>query len=231
MENNETQPIAGKDIANTVAASYIIFAFTFLLVFNTVETDLSLFIGFIGLIIFLTQAKHIKPEIRTYIYVGIIIYIITLFISILYVAITVSTAANAIVSHAHGNEFSGKYFIKYFYDNYFIFTIILTVIYTISYIFISYKFILKNKLLFMAGLISAAALQLIYSIMDFINMKAIIGNEYISFKDIGSLESSIKYAADSGDPLILKIVASILFTGLFIYLGLYIRKHSDEFFE
>jgi amino acid transporter len=57
-------------------------AFTFILVFNTVETDFSMLIGAIGLIIFLTQAKHIKSEIRMFVYAGIIIYITAFFISV-----------------------------------------------------------------------------------------------------------------------------------------------------
>ena len=231
MENIDTQTIVNKDAVNLIAASYIMLAFTFILVFNTVETDFSMLIGAIGLIIFLTQAKHIKSEIRMFVYAGIIIYIIAFFMSIFYVLVTVSTAANAIVSHSHGNEFSGEYFVKYFYNNYFIFSIILLVIYTITYILISYKFFLRGKFLFIAGIVTSGVLELIYTIMNFINMKAIIGSENIKYSDIGALESSIKYAGNSGYPLMIKIAAVILYAGLFIYLGIYISKHPNNYIE
>ena len=229
MENSLTDQNTVNHSGNMIALSFFLFAVTFLLVFNTAEYDLGLFIGLIGIIIFITQGKYINPDIKRYVYYGIILFILTLIASGIYLAISLSSTVGSIVNYQHGNEISGKYLIQYFFNYYFYSSAILAIVDLISYILISYKFLIGHKLPFIAGLIISSALNILYTEIYLLRLRGVVGKEMIDINKIGYYESQIKYAGDAGNALIIRLVSVLISMVLFIYLWFYIRKNAKMF--
>jgi hypothetical protein len=231
MENRGIDQNTVEHVGSMISLSFILFAVTFLLVFNSIEYDLGLFIGLIGIIIFLTQGKYIKSEIKKYVYAGIILFILSIIASSIYLVISLSLVMSSIASHEHGNEIAGKYFIGYFINYYFGSSLILIIAALISYILVSYKFLLGHKLPFIAGLVISTILNIIYTLFYILRLKNTIGNEMINISEIGYYESQIKYAGDAGGALLIRLMSVLIFTVLFIYLGIYVRKHANKYID
>lgn len=229
MESSSADQNIVNHSGNMIALSFFLFAITFLLVFNTAEYDLGLFIGFVGIIIFISQRKYINPDIKRYVYSGIIIFILSLIASSVYIAISLSSAVGSIAKYQHGNEIAGKYLFQYFFNYYFYSSAILVIVDLISYILISYKFLIGHKLPFIAGLIVSSALDILYTDVYLLSLKGTIGNEMINVNKIAYYESQIKYAGDAGNVLIIRLASVLISMGLFIYLGIYIRKNAKNF--
>ena len=142
------------------------------------EYDLGLFIGFVGIIIFISQRKHINPDIKRYVYSGIVLFILSLIAFSVYIAISLSSFIGSLAIYQHGSEISGKYFVQYFFNYYFYSIAILIIVALISYILISYKFLIGHKLPFIAGLIVPSALDILYTDVYLLSLKGTMGNLY-----------------------------------------------------
>ena len=60
-------------------------------------------------------------------------------------------------------------------------------------------------------------------------LKGVVGKEMIDINKIGYYESQIKYAGDTGNALVIRLVSVLISMVLFIYLGIYIRKNAKMF--
>ncbi|WMT50593.1 MAG: hypothetical protein RE471_06315 [Ferroplasma sp.] len=142
---------------------------------------------------------------------------------------SLSSFIGSLAIYQHGSEISGKYFVQYFFNYYFYSIAILVIVALISYILISYKFLIGHKLPFIGGLIVSSALDILYTWVYLLRLKGTMGNEMIDVNKIAYYESQIKYAGEAGNALIIRLASVLISMGLFIYLGVYIRKNAKNF--
>jgi hypothetical protein len=139
MEETYKRNFDIKPIGNIVGFSYILFGISFILAFNKIGDDLQTFIDIIAIIIFVSQRKYIKPQVKNYVYIGVLIIIIATIVETVYA----SVASFSLVGHVTGGEVSGKY-INVYLTSVLYSALVFAVLTLVSYIFSSYK-VLETK--------------------------------------------------------------------------------------
>lgn len=228
MENINNNEIDVKNAGKIIGFSYILFGITFLLFYGGAEEDISILIGIIAVIMFLTQRKYIKPEIKTYVYISIIIYALTIIIFAASLGAYVVGYASSLVSHVKNNTISGKYLvpvIKYAIEA----SIAVSFIYLFTYILTSIKFLGSKKYLFILFLFVATILEDLYSILFLNGFSKTIATETINISDISSFEQKIEYLGFGYPDILIRIFSVLIFVLLFLYLGIRIMRNPEDY--
>lgn len=218
---------ASDDIKSTgafIGLSYILFGISLLLQLSPKTDTVSLLVGILAIIIFLTQRKYLKKDIKLYVYASIIIYIIMVLILLLYLDSLIYSFNGFTSNGINGTAFYGLLI------NIIIVVIVGYIIHLITYIMTSVKFLLnKMKYLFTGILVIGTISNIVYVILFLIAIKPETVSKVVSLSAIHVYENRINYLFLGSPLLILRLIGSLLFGGPFIFLGLYINKHIKSY--
>lgn len=222
MENNNNIDI--KATGAFLGFSYILLGIAlFLPIFPSLDT-LSLLVGIIAIIIFLTQKKYIKAGIKLYVFISIFIYIIT------YLLLTLFAYSLAIHFKGYTSSgFSGTALYGLFIDLV-IGMAIVDIFYLITYIMASIKFLMDKMKYLIPGLqVLGTAFGIIYIFLTITAMKSKLVSKAITISTLNEYDDQLKYLLLNSPFVIFRIFQVVLISGSFILLGFYINKHINSY--
>jgi len=224
INNNEDIKNSGK----IIGFSYILFAITFLLFYGKAEEDIGILIGIIAVIMFLIEGKHLKPEIKTYVYISIIIYALTFIMFTFLLGTYIIRSVVSLAPHVKNYTLSGEYLvpiIKYAVMG----SVAISFIYLFTYILTSIKFLGSKKYLFIIFLFIATILEDLYSILFLNGFSKAIATETINISNMSSFEQKIEYLGFGYPDILIRISSVLIFVLLFLYLGIRIIKKPEDY--
>lgn len=228
MEAINSNEIDVRPIGSAIGISYILFGISFIFSLSSVFADVGILVGIIGVIIFLTQRKYIKPEIKTYVYISIILYIVTTIVFGLFLVVSIAAGASSMVTHVRNNELAGIYMVPIIAEVVYA-SMAISIVSLITYILTSYKFIETKKYIFIVLLFIATILENLYSFLFLKNFSSVIGAETIRFSDISSVELKIESLGFVYPYIIIRIISVLIFISLFVYLGVKIMRKPEPY--
>ncbi len=230
MENVNNGGVDVQSIGSAIGISYILFGISFIFSLSSTFVDVGILVGIIGVIIFLTQGKYIKSEIKKYVYASIILYIISITVAGVFLEISIVAAASSMAAHVRNNELAGRYMVPIIAEAVYA-SVAISLVSLIAYILTSYKFLETKKYIFIALLFVATILENIYSFMFLKSFSSVIGAETISFSNISSVESKIESLGFIYPYSIIRIVSVLIFISLFVYLGVKIMRKPEPYLD
>lgn len=223
MEETYKRNFDIKSIGNIVGLSYILFGISFILAFDKIGNDIETFIDIIAIIIFISQRKYIKSQIKNYVYIGVAIIIIATIVETAYAFV----AALALAGNVTGGQVSGKY-IHIYLTNILYNAIVFAIIALVSYIFSSYK-VLETKKYIGIGLLSiATAISILLAILTVQKIIDNVGNKTLLLSQVVSLANVDRIYLTYPD-IIFAFISRLIFLAVFVYIGLKIRKHPEPY--
>ena len=185
-------------------------------------------VDIIGVIIFLTQRKYIKSEIKIYVYISVVLYIVITIVFGLFLAVSMAACASSIVAHVRNNELAGRYIVPIIAKAVHALMAI-SIVSLSTYILTSYKFLETKRYIFIVLLFIATALESLYSFLFLKSFSSVIGAETIKFSDISPVEFKIESRGFVYTYIIIRIVSVLIFIPLFVYLGVKIMRKPEPY--
>jgi hypothetical protein len=220
--NNNTTDI--KSIGVYLGISYILLGIALFLQIFPATGQFSLLVGIIGIIIFLTQRKYIKDDIKLYVYISIVIYII----SFLLITVYVFSLAFSFKGYT-SKGFNGTALYGFIIDIV-IGTFIVYIFYLITYIMTSIRFLIgKMKYLVSGFQAIGTAFGIIYIFLTIASIKSKLVSKDITISYLTKFTDQLNYLFLSSPFVIFRILQVALISGSFILLGFYINKHINSY--